>query len=59
MNHFFMLCRHLRVFKVVSNQFLCELKKEDVLLPLLKGAVLSEPHVAIGEFPEFLGELEP
>jgi hypothetical protein len=54
-----MLCHHLRVFKVFSYQFLCKLKKEDVLLSLLKCAVLSEPHVAVGEFPEFLGELEP
>ena len=58
-NHFFMFFHHLRVFKIVCYQFLSELKEEDVLLPLLKGAVLSEPHVAIGELPEFLGELEP
>ena len=58
-NHFFMFFHHLRVFKIVCYQFLSELKKKDVLLPLLKSAVLSEPHVAIGELPEFLGELEP
>ena len=58
-NHLVMFRYHLWVFKVVCNQFLSELKEEDVLLPLLKGAVLSEPHVAIGELPELLGELEP
>jgi hypothetical protein len=58
-NHFVMFCHHLRVLKVVCNQFLSELKEEDVLLPLFKSAVLSKPHVAIGELPEFLGELEP
>ena len=58
-NHLFMFCHHLRVFKIVSYQFLSELKEEDVFLPLLKVAVLSEPHVAISELPEFLGELEP
>ena len=57
--HLFMFCHHLRVFKVLCNQFLSELKEEDVLLPLLKIAVRSEPHVAIGELPEFLGKLEP
>jgi hypothetical protein len=58
-NHFLMLCHHLRVFEVVCNQLLSELKEEYVLLPLLKSAILSEPHVAVGELPEFLGELEP
>ena len=58
-NHFLMLCHHHRVFEVVCNQLLSELKEEDVLLPLLKSAVFSEPHVAVGELPEFLGELEP
>lgn len=58
-NHFLMHCHHQRVFEVVCNQLLSELKEKDVLLPLLKSAVLSEPHVAVGELPEFLGELEP
>ena len=58
-NHFFIFCHHLRVFKIVSNQFLSELKKENVFLSLLKRTVLSQPNVAIGKFPEFLGELEP
>ena len=58
-NHFFMLCHHQRVFKVVSNQFLSELKEKNVFVPLLKGAVLSQPHVAVGELPETLGEFKP
>ena len=59
MNHFLMLLHHNGVFKCVSNLFLGELKEEDVLIPLLKGAVLSEPHIAIRKLPEFLGEFEP
>jgi hypothetical protein len=41
MNHFLMLLHHNEVFKVVINQFLSELKEEDIFIPLLKGAVLS------------------
>ena len=59
MNHFLMLLHHYGVFKVFSNQFLSELKEEDVLIPLLKVTVLSEPHIAIRKLPEFLGKLEP
>jgi hypothetical protein len=59
MNHFLMLLNHNGVFKVVINQFLSELKEEDIFIPLLKGTVLSKPHIAIRELPEFLGELEP
>ena len=59
MNHFLMLLHHYGVFKVFSNQFLGELKEEDVLIPLLKVTVLSEPHIAIRKLPEFLGKLEP
>ena len=54
-----MFSYHLRVFKIFSNQFFSELKEENVFLPLLKSTILSESHVAIGEFPEFLSELEP
>ena len=58
-NHFLMLCHHHRVFEVVCNQLLSELKEEDIFIPLLKGTELSKPHIAIRELPEFLGELEP
>ena len=58
-NHFFMLFHHHRVLKVFCNQFLCEITEEDVLFSLLKGGVLSEAYVAVGELPEFLRELEP
>jgi hypothetical protein len=59
MNHFFMLCHHLGNFKVFCNQFLSELIELDILLPLFKGAVISEAAVAIGELPEICGELKP
>ena len=58
-NHFFMLFHHLGIFKVFSNQFLSELKEKDILLSLFKSAAFSEAGVAIGEFPEFFGEIEP
>jgi hypothetical protein len=59
MNHLLIVCHPYRIFEILSNQFLSELKKEDVLVSFLKCAVLSESHVAIRKFPEFLGELEP
>lgn len=58
-NHFLMLCKHLDFFKVFSNQFLGKLREEHILLHLFKGAVVSESGVAISEFPELLGVIEP
>jgi hypothetical protein len=49
----------MRVFKIVCNQFPSEIKEDDVLLSLLRVAVVSELHITIGELPEFLGEMEP
>jgi hypothetical protein len=46
-------------FKVIRNQFLGELREEDVLAPLFKGAVISESGVAISEFPDSLSVLGP
>ena len=54
-----MLCVHLRVFKVDSNQILSEISKSDISLSLFKCFVISKPGVAISEFPESLCELEP
>ena len=59
MNHFLIPLYHFRVFKVCCYQFFNELTEHDVLFSLFKCAVLSESSIAIGEFPELLGELEP
>ena len=54
-----MLFKHYDFFKVISNQFLGELREEYVLVPLFKVAVISESGVAISEFPDSLCVLEP